>query len=75
VRVLIVQGPNTGKVLDYSTRQAETAIAGGWAVLPTAEVSPAVPPAEVDVPVIETAVVATAVETAVAPLWRRRSRS
>lgn len=48
MRVFVVKGPNAGKTLDYSTRQAEAAIARGWAKRPAAEESPAVPPAAVD---------------------------
>jgi len=48
MRVLVVKGPNAGKTLDMCTRQAESAIAGGWAQLPAAEDSPAVPSASVD---------------------------
>lgn len=48
MKVLVVQGPNAGRVLDMSTRQAEDALARGWAALPAAEVTPAAPPAEVE---------------------------
>ena len=47
MRVLVVLGPNAGRVLDMCTRQAESAIAGGWAKLPAAEEIPAALPAEV----------------------------
>ena len=50
MRILVTKGPNAGKVLDYSTRQAESALEGGWAVLPPAvDEIPAVPPGAVDV--------------------------
>lgn len=88
MRVLVVQGPNTGRVLDMSTRQAESALASGWAIIPpTAEVSPAVTPAVVEsdtfkgtitivpagqVESLEVAALAPVAETAIEPRSKRR---
>ena len=61
MRVNVLQGPNAGRTLDMSTKQAEGAIAGGWAkrveadavVLPsTTASSPVTATAD---PVVETA--------------------